>query len=214
VRFALIPVKQLDKAKERLSSVLDPASRRELVIAMFRDVLAAAIACDALDGVAVVSRDPTVQAIARDAGATVISKPGTLNRALTLAADDLRERGVTRLLVLLADIPLATPDAIAQVLAAEADVVVVPSQDGGTNALLLKPGAIDFEFGLASAAHHLLAARSAKLRALQLNIRPLGFDVDTPRGLRQLAGRPPTEVGPATSEVLTKLLGRVNFERA
>ena len=60
-----------------------------------------------------------------------------------------------------ADIPLATPDAIAGVLAADADVALVPAQDGGTNALAMAPDAIPFLFGKDSARRHLDAARGA-----------------------------------------------------
>ena len=50
LRFALIPVKELSQAKARLAPVLDAAARRELALALFRDVLAAALACRALKG--------------------------------------------------------------------------------------------------------------------------------------------------------------------
>jgi 2-phospho-L-lactate guanylyltransferase len=217
VRIALIPIKELSQAKERLSPALDPDARRMLMIAMFRDVLAAALACDALDGVAVDSRDPEVQAIASAAGATCLVEAGDLNEALTAAAHTLRERGVERIVVLVGDLPLAKPEEIAQVLAADEDVVIVPSQDGGTNALSLAPEAIEFQFGLASAAHHAVAARDAGLSVLQLQLRGLGFDVDTPQALRLLLGiqhDEPGRVGAATLTALTKIARIVNIERA
>ncbi len=64
MRIALIPVKELSQAKARLAPVLDGERRRELALALYRDVLAAALACPALDGVAVVSRDRDALALA------------------------------------------------------------------------------------------------------------------------------------------------------
>jgi 2-phospho-L-lactate guanylyltransferase len=186
VRYTLIPVKELDKAKARLSAVLDDGARRDLVLAMLRDVLAAATACPALDGVCVVTRDAEAFAIAAEAGAEGLAEPGELNEALTSAAEKLRGRGATRLLVLAADLPLADGASIATALEADADVVVVPSRDSGTNALACAPGAIDFQFGPDSARKHLAAAEAAGLRALSLDLPRLALDIDTPDDLDRL----------------------------
>jgi len=184
--FALIPVKELSQAKARLAPALDKAARRELALAMYRDVLAAALACDAIDGVVVVSRDEDVLAIAREAGAEGMPEPGALNGALTSAAAKLRERGATRVVVLDADVPLASATAIAAVAQADAHVVVAPSNDGGTNALALVPGAIEFAYGPDSARRHLDAAQRAGLQTLRLDLPALALDVDTPADLEQL----------------------------
>ena len=66
MQLALIPVKELSFAKARLAPVLDEERRRQLVLALYRDVLAAALACDVLDGVAVVTRDEELLTIARE----------------------------------------------------------------------------------------------------------------------------------------------------
>ena len=39
--WAVVPVKELDQAKERLAAVLTPEGRRALMLAMLEDVLAA-----------------------------------------------------------------------------------------------------------------------------------------------------------------------------
>jgi len=189
LRFALIPVKELSQAKARLAPVLDAAGRRKLALALFRDVLAAALACPAIDGVAVVSRDADVLSIAVEAGAQGLPERGDLNEALTSAAEKLRARGVDRLVVLAADLPLVTAEDIQAVAEADADVVVVPSTDGGTNALALRPGAIAFQFGPKSAQRHLKAAREAGLRTLLLDLPGLGLDIDTPSDLERLRER-------------------------
>ena len=189
MRFALIPVKELSQAKARLAPVLDAARRRELALALFRDVLAAALACRALDGVAVVTRDADVLSIAAEAGAEGLPEPGGLNEALTSASKTLAQRGADRLVVLAADLALATATDIQAVAEAEADVVVVPSTDGGTNALALRPGAIAFQFGPDSAQRHLAAAREAGLRVLLLDLPALSIDIDTPEDLDGVRAR-------------------------
>ena len=186
MRIALIPVKELAQAKARLAPVLDGERRRERALALYRDVLAAALACPALDGVAVVSRDRDALTLAVEAGAEGLPEPGGLNEALTSASRTMAERGIDRLVVLAADLPLAVPNDIAIVAQADADVALVPSEDGGTNALALAPGAIAFRFGPDSARRHLAAADAADLRSLQLELPTLALDIDTPADLARL----------------------------
>lgn len=185
--FALIPVKQLDQAKARLAPVLDAPARRELALAMFRDVLDAARACDALDGVAVVTRDADVLALAREAGVEAMAEPGALNEALTSAAAKLRARGVDRIVVLAADMPLADAAAIAVLLDIDAEVAVAQAHDGGTGALTLRPGAIPFRFGPDSARLHAEAAAQAGLRCVTVDLPALALDIDVPEHLEELA---------------------------
>jgi 2-phospho-L-lactate guanylyltransferase len=186
MRYALIPVKDLAQAKARLAPALDSDARRELALALFRDVLAAARACGALDGVAVVSRDEEALAVATEAGAEGLPEPGSLNDALTSAAEQLAGRGAERIVVLAADLPLARADDIAAVLDTRAGVALTPSRDGGTNAISLAPGAIPFLFGPDSAARHLAAAREAGMHGVRLEIPGLALDIDTPDDLERL----------------------------
>jgi 2-phospho-L-lactate guanylyltransferase len=189
VAWALIPVKDLTRAKERLAPRLDAAARRDLVVAMLRDVLGTAGACPLIEGVIVVSRDKEVLSIAVDAGAEVLAEPGSLNDALASASRKLRDRGVDRAIVLAADLPFLTSDALALILNDRSDVVVVPSNDGGTNALALAPGSIDLRYGPASAGLHAAAARAAGLSAVVLEIPVLALDIDTPADLDVLLSR-------------------------
>ncbi len=188
MRFALIPVKELSQAKARLAPVLDDTGRRELALALYRDVLAAALTCPALDAVAVVSRDRDVLSLAGEAGAEALPEPGGLNEALASASQALarRWRDADRLVVLAADLPLATPDGIAAVALADADVALVSSSDGGTNALALPPATIAFRFGPDSARRHLAEAKKAGLRTLRLDLPSLALDIDTREDLFRL----------------------------
>ncbi len=202
--YALIPVKELEKAKARLALLLRERARHELALAMFRDVLEATMSCDALDSVAVVSRDDTVLTIAAEAGAEGMDEMGGLNEALTSAAMKLRAPGAARLLVLASDLPLADAGSIVAALEADADVALVPSRDGGTNALVCAPGAIEFQFGPESARRHLDAAKAAGLRLRRLDLPRLAFDIDTPDDLKRLRATDEA-IGQHTREALERI---------
>lgn len=208
MRFALIPMKELSRAKARLAPTLDDAGRRGLAQALLRDVLAAVVACPALDGVAVAVDDPDVLSLAAESGAEGMAVPGALNEALTSASRMLSERGIDRLVVLAADLPLAEPESIASVAEAAADVVAVPSRDGGTNALSLPAGGIPFCFGPDSARRHLAAAEGAGLRRLRFDVPTLALDIDTAEDLdrlRDVAGSDPAAIGRNTLAALESL---------
>ena len=183
---ALIPVKDRAKAKARLASALDEQGRRELATALFRDVLTAAVGCSALDGVAVVTRDPDALALAGEAGAETLPDPGDLNGSLDAAAQALADRGIERVLVLHADLPLVSAAAIEAVAASSSDVALVSSGDGGTNAMACPTGAFGFCYGVGSAQSHKEAAWDADLEPELLDIPELALDIDMPVDLERL----------------------------
>ena len=201
--WAVVPVKTLDAAKRRLAGALDPAARRGLSLAMLADVLDALDATPGLGGIAVVSRDADVAALARRRGLRVILETGAgLNAAVAQAANVLSANvlsasaeGCARLLVMPADLPLAAPEEIAAVLAALPEapgLTLVPDRHGvGTNALACTPpDAVAPSFGAGSFARHLEAARNAGIPATVLRLPGLGLDIDTPEDLRALMETP------------------------
>src|SRR5437867_3937543 len=112
--FTLVPVKPLHLAKGRLASALSAPERRALVLAMLGDVLAALDATDAVSGVIVISRDAEALALAaRLAASALLDRSNGLNGALAQAAAFAGQCGASALLVLPADLPLATPAEIA-----------------------------------------------------------------------------------------------------
>ena len=194
--WAVVPVKDLERAKRRLAGALDPAARRGLSLAMLADVLDALDATAGLDGAAVVSRDADVAELVRRRGLRVIPEAGAgLNAAVAQAASVLSAEGCARLLVMPADLPLASPEEIAQILAALPEtpgLTLVPDRHGvGTNALAcVPPNAIAPSFGEDSFARHLGAARDAGIPATVLRLPGLGLDIDTPEDLRVLMETP------------------------
>jgi 2-phospho-L-lactate guanylyltransferase len=194
--WAVVPVKDLERAKQRLAGALDPIARRGLSLSMLADVLDALDATPGLDGIAVVSRDADVAALARRRGLRVIPEAGAgLNAAVAQAANVLSAEGCARLLVMPADLPLAAPEEIAQILAALPVVpglALVPDRHGvGTNALACTPpDAVAPGFGDDSFARHLEAVRNVGIPATVLRLPGLGLDIDTPEDLRAFMETP------------------------
>jgi 2-phospho-L-lactate guanylyltransferase len=192
--FAIVPVKGLDLAKSRLSVRLDKAARRRLVLAMLEDVLSALRGCPSVARTIVVTPDQDVAKAAAGLGAEplVEEASGDLNGAINLAVAHASAIGAARVLVVPADVPLATPREFATLLATAertgADVALTPSHDGsGTNALVLTPpGVMAPSFGLNSCQRHLTAARSGSLARRVVELAGLGFDVDEPGDLDRL----------------------------
>jgi 2-phospho-L-lactate guanylyltransferase len=183
----IVPLKALAEAKGRLAPEVGPLQRRLLAIAMFEDVIAALQAVPALAAPVVVSPDREVWRRADAMGCRVVEEPpgaGDLNAALASAAE---AAGNGSLLVVAADLPLASAAGLERVLAAAgAPVVVVPSADGGgTNVLAWRdPASFAPSFGPDSAARHL-----AVPGAVRVDDPGLSLDVDTVDDLRVVAGR-------------------------
>jgi 2-phospho-L-lactate guanylyltransferase len=183
----LVPLKALAEAKGRLAPEVGPLQRRLLAIAMFEDVVAALQAVPGLDRPVVVSPDREVWRRADALGCRVVEEPpgaGDLNGALAAAA---AATNGSALVVVAADLPLASAAGLERVLAAAtAPVAVVPSHDGGgTNVLAWRdPASFAPSFGPASAARHL-----AVPGAVRVDEPGLALDVDTADDLRLVAGR-------------------------
>jgi 2-phospho-L-lactate guanylyltransferase len=176
-------MKQLRLAKSRMAHTLLPAERRALALAMLEDVLAALSGTPGLAGIGVVGDDQEVFERAVFYGAEVLTDTaGDLNGALTQAAQHYAARGADAVLVLPADVPQVTQGEISALIAAHdtsPQVVIAPSHDGGTGALLVAPPlAIAFQFGEASAARHVAAAHHLGIPVRQVRAAGLANDID------------------------------------
>ena len=185
----LIPCKSFATGKSRLSPVLSATERDALCRRFLGDTLALALDLVANDEVRVVSSDPAVARAAAAIGIDCEVDDDTgLNTALAGAIGAFlasRSDGTDRdVLILPIDLALATPTAVASVLSATADLVLVPDRSGhGTNMLRLR-GAIaprfNFQFGANSFPMHVQEAERLRLAVEVLRDANLGFDVDTP----------------------------------
>ena len=181
----LVPVKAFAAAKQRLADVLDPAARVALATAMATTVLEAAGPLRT----AVVCDDDDVRSWAEAQGAEAIWTPGLgLNGAVEAGVAHLARRGIDRVVVAHADLPLATDLAW---LADTEGVTLVPDRHrDGTNVACVPAGAeFSFAYGAGSfAAHRAEAARLGLLLRLVPDV-PLGWDVDVAADLA-----PPAEL--------------------
>jgi 2-phospho-L-lactate guanylyltransferase len=135
-----------------------------------------------------VTMDPDAAGIAKELRAIgLVERAPGLNAAIEAARSVAVARGATAVLVLPADLPSVSAEAVDELLAAataagpaRALAVAVPDRHGlGTNTLLLSPpGAIDPAFGDASRAAHAARAEAAGVSWLELD-GPLTLDLDT-----------------------------------
>jgi 2-phospho-L-lactate/phosphoenolpyruvate guanylyltransferase len=191
--WALVPVKPLAEAKTRLASILSSEDRVKLVRAMLDHTLRVLSSVEELAGVAVVTHDATVSALADRYGARVVYEPHVagLNASLEWAVARLGDTQAEGVLVIPSDLPILRPESIAALLAAATapGVVVAPDRHRrGTNALLLAPPTlIPFCFGEHSFRRHLDAARAAGVVPVVVDTPDLAADVDLPEDLAAAA---------------------------
>lgn len=195
--WAVVPVKDLQDSKRRLSPFLSPGQRREIVLAMLRDVLTAIQGSPHIAGIVLVTRDSDVAAIARRFGARVLAEWNNrgYNEAVTLGAEMLCAEKVASMLTLPADLPLLESAELEVLIRAHApsrpSVTLAPARDRlGSNALLCSPPtALPFQFGENSFFAHLRAARELGIEPAVVERPGLGLDIDTPADLRAFAAR-------------------------
>jgi 2-phospho-L-lactate guanylyltransferase len=183
----LIPVNGLDRAKGRLAELLSPEQRAELALATLETVLAAVdeARCEAF----VLTADQRVAGAVAGPAVVVPDREDAagLNAQLEAAVAELDG---DELLILHADLPLATGEDIRAVVAAAAEApsaTMVKSPDGGTNAMLLRPpGRFALAYGRESAALHRAAAEGSGMTVVAAVAPGLELDLDTPADLQRL----------------------------
>jgi 2-phospho-L-lactate/phosphoenolpyruvate guanylyltransferase len=188
--WAIVPVKPLRRGKSRLAGALSEDERAELNRLLLERTLRTLIELKEVDQVLVVSRDPSVLAIAREMGARTVQEDGApaLNTALkraTVIAQVYASRGV---LVIPADLPLLSPEDIITLLDRAINppvIVIAPDRHKkGTNALLLSPAnIIEYDFGPGSFKRHCERAHKSGARLEIVDLPTLGLDLDLPEDL-------------------------------
>jgi 2-phospho-L-lactate guanylyltransferase len=212
---AILPVKRLASAKQRLGrSVADPF-RMRLARAMVSDVLSALSRTSSIAQVIVVTAEPAVASDARAHGALVLADRDEAGQsaAVTIGIARAMADGFERALCIPGDCPALEPDELDALLAnaherggqgdGSAEIVIVPDRHGtGTNGLLLcPPDAIAPSFGPGSCDRHCALARAAGARWRLEHPPSLLLDVDTGDDLSALRG---ALVGARASAVRTR----------
>jgi len=192
--WLLIPVKSFAESKSRLSPILPDAQRVNLSRRMLERLLETVRTVEAISRIVVVSRDPDVLALAAAGKAETVQERGyDLNGALDQARSRAVEEGAEAVMVLPIDLPLLTAKDIVQLCTLgrrQRTVVIAPSRDGGTNALLLRPPhTIDFAFGVNSCQRHRDLATDAGITSQILDSPTLALDLDRPEDLNLLRSK-------------------------
>jgi len=155
----------------RLSALLSEDERRAFATAMLSDVL---------DAVRRAGGEPVVLASAPldgdvDAPVTVDDRP------LSVAVNDAL--AALPAAVVMADLALATPEAVQRLYDAGGDVVVAPGRGGGTNALVVRHRDFDVDYHGVSFRDHLAAADAAGAAVETVDSFRLAVDIDEPTDL-------------------------------
>ena len=188
--WAVVPVKELVGAKQRLSSCLSPEERRALATIMLEDVLDAVSAMKQLAGIIVVTVDPVARSLAGRYGARIVTEAaweghtGAVAAAARLLAREDREG----MMAIPGDIPRLSSAEITATLAAHRVApafTIVPAHDHlGSNMIVCSPpDVVPLRFGEDSFYPHLDAARNRGIEPLIVRQPGIEMDIDHPGDL-------------------------------
>jgi 2-phospho-L-lactate/phosphoenolpyruvate guanylyltransferase len=184
----VVPLRSFALGKARLADALDDETRRAFTRTMAERVVAAG----GERPIVIVTSAADVIEWAHALGLAHVDDPGTLDGAARAGRDWVRAQNLARLVVMHADLPLATTlDGIADDGDASIAVLVPDHHDDG-NPVLAIPTAVDFAFGYGpgSCARHVAEAERWGLEVRVVRDRALGFDVDDAADLAALAHEP------------------------
>jgi 2-phospho-L-lactate/phosphoenolpyruvate guanylyltransferase len=206
--WAVLPVKEFEGAKQRLSAALSPDERRLLARTMLEDVLEAVSAVREVAGVLVVTVDPAATALATRYGARVVTEGAREGHtgAVTAAARLLVREGQAAMMTIPGDIPRLSSAEIATTLAAHRPApafTIVPAHDDlGSNMIVCSPpDVVPLRFGEDSFYPHLDAARARSIEPLIVRQPGIGMDIDHPIDLLAFLRMSP----PVSTRTLTLL---------
>ena len=143
--WAVVPVKELGGAKQRLSSCLSPEERRALATIMLEDVLQALSAVRELAGMLVVTVDPVAASLAGRHGARIVTEAAREGHTGAVAAAQrlLARKGEAAMITMPGDIPRLSSAEIAATLEAHRAApafTIVPAHDAlGSNTIVCSP---------------------------------------------------------------------------
>jgi 2-phospho-L-lactate/phosphoenolpyruvate guanylyltransferase len=187
--WVIVLIKDLDSAKQRLGTVLDPKARRELARRNAERAIRAAAVGDAR---LVVTGSKEVVEMAERLGAGTLLEPRQegQNVAAKRGIEHAVKSGARAVVVLSSDLPLVTPKAVRELLDAAGRVappaaVAVPALGrGGTNALYLNPpDAISLHFGADSLEAFRREAEMKGVKFVTFKSEAMALDLDEPADL-------------------------------
>ena len=180
---------RLDGAKSRLSPALAVNERREMALAMLRDVLAC---IGELGELTILTRPgwDMGEDIWRDlAGQDIKIMPSDLelNHALNMVIEREALQGWRRdLLIVMADLALLEKGDIEGVISCPGDVVLCPGRGGGTNIILIRSPRFRTCYQGLSYPRHIDLARKIGLGLSVYESFRAGCDIDRPEDLAEI----------------------------
>jgi 2-phospho-L-lactate guanylyltransferase len=158
---------------------------------MLKDVIKAVKGSD-ISKIVVSANDPQVSQVARELDVSFFSpSQDGLNPAIEEATNRCFKDGADSVVVLPADLPLLRSEEVNRVISfgntKSTSIVICPSWDWGTNALLLKvPKVILPRFGPNSFIEHICQALSNGISVMLYSSLGISTDIDCARDLRKL----------------------------
>jgi len=209
--WAVIPVKEFDGAKHRLSSLLSPSERRLLAETMLTDMLNAVAGCQRLAGVMIVTIDPHATALGEKISARIVTEgardghTGSVNAGRRILARE----GCGGMITIPGDIPATRAGEIDAVLSAHLaapSFTISPAHDDlGSNAVVCSPPeVVPLRFGDNSYFPHIDVARRHGIEPTVIRQRGIAMDIDHPLDLALLLRMPQSD-GTRTRALLDEL---------
>jgi 2-phospho-L-lactate guanylyltransferase len=211
--WAVVPLKNIRQAKQRLAPLLAPHERAALMLAMVSDVLHTLTQTPGLAGILLVSRAPEARDLAHQFGTELYAEAAgaDLSESVQAAGGYLvANKDAHGTLIIPGDVPLITPADIVAILVDHQRLTLVPDCDGdGTNCIVSSPpNLIRYRFDGHSFKPHAEAAYGIGLTPRIVRNDAVGIDVDTPRDLLRVferAGPSHTRTCLETSGISTRL---------
>ncbi len=148
MHYTIIPLKILVNSKKRLEAFLNPSERRELVLALLKDVLRAATGSQSTDKVLLVTPDSLIIETTQKWGYPKLEfllepEERGINQAVQFALEWCLSKSVSSILIIPADIPLITSKLVDKFLnlgMTQYPLIISPSiRKDGTNAFYQRP---------------------------------------------------------------------------
>lgn len=185
--YAIIPVTKFKNAKTRLSPFFTEEEREKLLKAMLHDVT------DTLkkyvDKIIIISRDEEVLNYAKSLNVNTIleNENSNLNKALTQAMKYCKGK-TKKIMIVPSDIPLIGKTNVKMLIDASKslDFIIVPSNGGGTNMIIMKPMAIRTKYEGFSYKEHVKIAERKKLNPQVHDSFFMALDVNTTQDLGEI----------------------------
>jgi len=176
---AVIPYKKAS-AKSRLSPVLSQEEREEFVEIMLNQVIDS-LKEAGIEKIEILS--PSMYGLENMRKARVLLDKNDLNEALNIYLEQAEEP----VLIIMADLPLLSPNHIKEISSTKEDVCIVPGKGGGTNVLFIKnPSSYRVRYYGSSFLTHCSIAAEAGQKIEVYDSFMAGTDIDEPEDLVEL----------------------------